>query len=296
MRFDLTDLRLFLAVAEAGSITHGAAEVGLSLAAASERLRDMEAIGGVPLLERNRRGVSPTEAGGALLHHARLILHQMAQMRGEIGRYAKGVRSTVRLLANTAAMTEILPARLSPWLAAHPQVDIELKERSSVDLARSVALGFAEIGVLSSAVDTSGLDLHPFATDRLVVVMARDHALAASRQLAFAELAGEAFLSRGSGALRDYLDAQAARLGLHIRPRIALTGFADICLMTGAGVGVSIVPETAAKRHRKSTDIAIVRLAEDWATRNLSLCVKIGGALTPPAESLLAHLIASGAE
>lgn len=55
MRFDLTDLRLFLAVVEAGSITHGAAAANLSLAAASERLRDMEAVGGVSLLDRGRR-------------------------------------------------------------------------------------------------------------------------------------------------------------------------------------------------------------------------------------------------
>ncbi len=63
MRFDLTDLRLFLAVADTGSITHGAAEVGLSLPAASERLRDMEATGQVLLLERGRRGVALTGAG-----------------------------------------------------------------------------------------------------------------------------------------------------------------------------------------------------------------------------------------
>lgn len=290
MRFDLTDLRLFLAVVEAGSITHGAAEVGLSLAAASERLREMEAVGGVRLLDRSRRGVAPTEAGGALLHHARLILLQMAQMRGEIGRYAKGVRSTVRLLANTAAMTEFLPARLAPWLAANPQVDIELKERPSIDIARNIALGFAEIGVLSDAVDTAGLVLHPFATDRLVVVMARGHALAGARQLRLADVAGQPFLALTGGALQDHLDAQAARVGQYVRPRVALHGFADICLMAGQGVGVAIVPETAARRHRKATGLAVIRLAEDWATRQLALCVKAGEELTQLAQDLLIHL------
>jgi len=289
MRFDLTDLRLFLAVSEAGSITHGAAEVGLSLPAASERLRDMEATGGVRLLDRSRRGVMPTEAGGALLHHARLILHQMAQMRGEIGHYAKGVRSTVRVLANTAAMTEFLPARLAPWLAANPQVDIELKERQSIDIARSVALGFAEIGVLSDAVDTTGLELHPFATDRLVVVTAREHALASTRQVRFADLAGEPFLALAGGALQEHLDAQAARAGLHVRPRISLRSFSDICLMAGSNVGIGIVPETAARRHRKATGIAIIQLAEDWATRRLSLCVNSEQDLTPLARDLLAR-------
>lgn len=292
MRFDLTDLRLFLAVAEAGSITHGAAEAGLSLAAASERLRDMEAVGGVRLLDRSRRGVTPTEAGGALLHHARLILHQMAQMRGEIGQYAQGLRSTIRLLANTASMTEVLPARLAPWLAANPQVDIELKERQSADIARSVALGFAEIGALADAVDTSGLELFPFATDRLVVVMAPDHPLAAERQLQFSDLAGEPFLSLVGGALKEHLDVQAARLGLRIRPRISLTSFSDICLMVGSGVGVGIIPDSAARRLRKTTGVRIVALAEDWAKRRLSLCIRDREGLTPPAQDLLTHLLA----
>jgi molybdate transport repressor ModE-like protein len=131
MRFDLTDLRLFLAIVEAGSITHGAAEAGLSLSAASERLRDMEAIREIMLLSRGGRGVAPTEAGEILAHHARTILHQMARMRGDIGQYARGLRASVRIFANTAATTEFLPGRLAPWMTAHPQIDVELKERQA---------------------------------------------------------------------------------------------------------------------------------------------------------------------
>jgi DNA-binding transcriptional LysR family regulator len=290
MRFDLTDLRLFLAIAEAGSITRGAVEVGLSLAAASERLREMEAAGGVRLLHRGRRGVTPTEAGGALLHHARLILHQMTRMRDEIGHFAKGVRNTIRLLANTAATTEFLPSRLAPWLAAHPQVDIQLKERQSIDIARSVALGFAEIGVLSDAVETTGLALRPFVTDRLVVVTGRGHPLAAMRQVRFADLSGELFLRLSAGALQEHLDAHAAQIGLHLRSRIGLRSFEDICRMAGSDVGIGIVPESAARRCRQAAGIAVTRLADNWATRRLSLCVRADADLTPLAQSLLDHL------
>ena len=74
MRFDLTDLRLFLHVVEAGSITHGAERMHLAIAAASTRIRNMEATLGTPLLHRERLGVQPTEAGRALLHHARVLL------------------------------------------------------------------------------------------------------------------------------------------------------------------------------------------------------------------------------
>ena len=129
MRFDFVDLRLFLAVVDAGSITHGAIAAGLSLPAASERLRAMEIASGVKLLERGRRGVSPTNAGEALAHHAALVQRQMAQMRGELDEHAKGLRTVIRLMAPTAAITEFLPERLAPWMAANPHTDVDLRER-----------------------------------------------------------------------------------------------------------------------------------------------------------------------
>ncbi|MFG1358450.1 LysR family transcriptional regulator [Xanthobacter pseudotagetidis] len=290
MRFDLVDLRLFLAVVEAGSITHGAAEAGLSLPAASERLREMEAAGEARLLERGRRGVVPTAAGEALAHHARAILAQMAQMRGELGRHAKGLRASVRLLANTAALTELLPERLAPFMAAHPQIDVELKERQSVEIARAVAAGFADIGILSAGAETGALALRPFALDRLVAVVPRGDPLAARARVAFADLLERPFVGLMGGALPAHLDARAAAIGGRLRARIGMRTFEGVCRMVGAGVGVSIVPETAARRCRSSCGIATARLAEPWATRRLAVCVRRGDALSPQAEALFAHL------
>lgn len=294
MRFDLIDLRLFLAVVDAGSITRGAAEAGLSLSAASERLRDMEAAGEVMLLKRGRRGVTPSEAGEALAHHARAILHQMARMHGELGHYAKGLRATVRLLANTAAVTEFLPERLAPWMAANPQADVQLKERQSTEIARSIVAGFAEIGILSSAVETDGLTLRPFAIDRLVVVMARAHPLAERSQLRFAELLDQHFIGLAEGALQAHIDAQAGRLGAKLKIRVALRSFDGLCRMAGEGAGIAIVPESAARRCRRSTQVAILRLQEDWASRRLAVCVRSHTELTPPAQSLFEHLAEKG--
>ncbi len=294
MPFDLNDLRLFLAVVDAGSITHGAQEVGLSLPAASERLRAMETAGDVTLLTRGRRGVSPTEAGEALVHHARMIIRQTVQMRAELGTYAKGVRATVRVLANTAAMTEYIPERLAAWMAANPQIDLDLKERQSVEIARSVAAGFAEIGILSDAVEASGLTLGPFATDRLVVVARRDHPIIERTQVRFADLLDERFIGLAGGALQDHIDGQAVKLGAKLKMRVKLRTFDDICRMAGAGVGVGIVPEKAARRCRRAARIAVIRLQEKWAVRRLSVCIRSDGQLTPPAFSLFGHLTGDG--
>jgi molybdate transport repressor ModE-like protein len=176
MHFDLVDLRLFLHVAEAGSITAGAEHAGLSLASASARVRGMEEQAGASLLERGHRGVELTPAGRTLLHHARLVTGQMERMRGELGEYARGLKGHVRLLANTAAAAEFLPEILAAFLAANPSVDVDLDERPSAEVARAVAEGLAEIGIAADHADFSGLVVMPFRTDRLMLVVPRGHA------------------------------------------------------------------------------------------------------------------------
>ncbi len=98
----------------------------------------MEEEAGVASLERDRRGVRLTPAGQMLLHHARLVAGQIERMRGELGEYARGLEGHVRVLANTAATAESLPDALAAFLAINPNVDVELDERPSTEVARAV--------------------------------------------------------------------------------------------------------------------------------------------------------------
>src|SRR3984893_15324041 len=97
IRFDLTDLRLFLQVAGAASIQQAPTREKMPLASASERIRATETALGAPLLERQRRGVRLTPVGSALVHHARIVTQQLETMRGELSDYANGLRGRVRL-------------------------------------------------------------------------------------------------------------------------------------------------------------------------------------------------------
>nr|WP_196107924.1 MULTISPECIES: LysR family transcriptional regulator [unclassified Ochrobactrum] len=290
MRFDLTDLRLFLAVADTGSITHGAAEVGLSLPAASERLRDMEATGQVMLLERGRRGVTLTEAGEALVHHARTVMRQMADMHSELGLHAKAMRTAIRVAANTAAITEYLPAKLAVWMAENPRIDVELKERQSTDIARAVLRGFVEIGILSDAADTTGLERVPFAKDQLVLITAKHHLLASHRRVSFPDILQEQFIGLSAGALQEHIESQASRLGGRLKIRTRLRTFEGVGHMVASGAGIAIIPQTAAQRLRKTLPIATVAISDAWARRNLVIAVRSREELTAAARSLVDHL------
>src|SRR5476649_151322 len=181
MRFDLTDLRLFLHVADSGSITAGARLAHLALPSASERIRGMEAMLDTPLLLRERRGVQATDAGRALLHHARLITRQVDAMQADLAEFAGGLKGRVRLLCNTSAMTEFLPDALAGFVATHPQLTIDLEERLSREIVQAVVDELADIGIVSDAADHAALQTFPFRDDPLVLAMAPDHPLA--RQL-----------------------------------------------------------------------------------------------------------------
>ncbi|MGO4725153.1 MULTISPECIES: LysR substrate-binding domain-containing protein [unclassified Inquilinus] len=296
MRFDLTDLRLFLEVAEAESITGGAARANLALASASARIRGMEEAAGTALLQRGRRGVTPTPAGQAVLHHARLVLQQMQRMRGELGDYAQGLKGHVRILGNTAALTEFLPEPLAEWLAAHPRIDIDLEERPSHAIVEAVAAGLADFGIVADAADgggvsQGGLETLPFRIDRLVLAVPRGHPLARRRRIAFAEVLDEDFVGLGPGsALQEHLGRHAARAGRALKLRVRLGGFDAVCRMVEQGVGLAVVPETAVRRCRRSMAIRAVSLSDPWALRQLTVCVRRLDALPAHARRLVEHL------
>lgn len=297
MHFDLTDLRLFRHVAETGSITAGAARSSLALASASARVRGMEEQVGVPLLERGRRGVALTPAGRALLYHARLVTGQVERMRGELGEYARGLKGHVRLLANTAAASVHLPEILASFLAANPNVDVDLDERPSPEVARAVAEDEAEIGIASDHADLSGLQANSFRTDRLVLIVPRGHALAGRTRIAFAEALGSEFVGlSGDVALGLHLAGHAARVGARLRMRVRVRGLDAACRMAAFGAGVAVIPEAAARQWDGEGRLALIPLEDSWAERRLVVVVRQLDALPAHARRLAEHLLACGGE
>ena len=291
MRFDLADLRLFLNVVEAGSITRGAERTHLAIAAASTRIRNMEEALGTPLLHRERQGTTPTETGRTLAHHARILLQQADRMHGDLGQYAEGIRGQIRLLSNTNALTEFLPEPLSAFLAAHPQINIDLEERLSDEIVAAIADGAADIGIVAGTVETAGLEILPFRTDRFVLVVARHNPLASAERRAFAEVLDCDFVGLDrTSALQRFLSEKAERIGRRLKLRVQLRGFDAVCRLVECNVGIGVVPATTAERHAKTMAIHRIELTDEWALRKLTICVRRREDLPLYAQALVRHL------
>src|ERR1700752_2709571 len=226
MRFDLTDLSLFRTIVEAGSITHGAQRSNLALAAASTRIRNMEETIGVALLTRGRAGVTPTHAGRTLVQHARTMLRQAERLHEDLGAYSGGLAGQIRVLSNTNALTEFLPETLSSFLAAHPNVSVDLEERLSDEIVGLIAEGVGDMGIVAGTVDAGELTTYPFRSDRFVLVVGRDHQLAKKSKIGFAEVLDHDFvgLDRAS-AIQRFLGSKAASIGRPLKLRVQMRSF-----------------------------------------------------------------------
>ncbi|WP_422777012.1 LysR substrate-binding domain-containing protein [Pseudomonas mediterranea] len=291
MHFDLTDLRLYLNILDTGNITAGAARSHLSLAAASARVRAMEASLGTGLLERGRRGVTPTAAGKALAQHARVLLQHAEHLQQDLAEYARGVKGRVRLLCNTSAMSEYLPELLATFLKDHPNLDIDLQELPSSRITHALRQGAADLGVVSDAVDTDDLQTRPFRNDPLVLILPSEHPLADGRAVSFSETLAHDYVGlNASNALAVYLEEQALHTGLRMRIRIRADGFDGMIRMVAHGAGIAIVPRAAIERRPAGRSYRCVSLHETWAQRALLLAARNFEALPAYAKALALHL------
>ena len=169
MRFDLVDLQLFIAVADSRSITGGAMQVHLALASASARIKGLEQAYGTALLKRGRRGVELTAAGESLLDHARIIMHEVEAMQGDLSAYATGARASVHMLANTSGLSEHLPKALAAFLREHSEINVDVEERESIEIAAAIANGAADLGFAAEHALPETFERFLFTEDRLVL-------------------------------------------------------------------------------------------------------------------------------
>lgn len=291
MKYNLTDLRLFIAIAECQSLTHGAERAFLAPSSASHRIKMLEASLGTVLLHRRSRGVELTRAGEIFLRHARQVFARLEQMHSDLAPFAEGVQGHVRLWANTHAIHSYLPNDLAAFLAEHPQVSVNLEEHTSADILTGVARGDAEVGIVAGYDDYQEVDLVPYRADRLVLITDPGHRLATAGSLAFAQVIGEPFVMLHAGsAIHTFTMNTASNMGSHLNVRVQVNSFEAVCRMVAAGVGVGLVPREAVKLSGRQP-VSIIEVEDGWAQRDLKICASSKAPVSSFARALIDHLL-----
>lgn len=294
-RIDLITLSLFIAVAEETSLAKAAEREHLAASAISKRLADLELNFNIRLFDRRPNGMLLTSAGSAFLHHARLIMRNVAELEAELQDFSNGLRGAIRVQANATAMARYLPEDIKSFLALYPEVRIELEESTTSETLRAIAENAVDIGIYGDVIVPAELTSLVYRRDRLALLVPLDHPLAERKGVAFADTVAYAYIGAPKGSSIDTALIRAAGdLGVSLRMNTRTSGFDAISCMVAADLGIAIVPHSVAVSYAEALNVKVLDLEEPWAERKLMVCVRNIDALTPAAAAFLAHLTRRG--
>jgi DNA-binding transcriptional LysR family regulator len=269
-RFDFVSIRLAVACAQTGSLTSAARSCNLVIAAASRRIRELEAALGDTLFERRPRGLVPTAAGHAFVRRGLALLQEMDNLVGELADLRQGIARHIRLSASTAAINQFLPPLLAQYAKLQPGVHVDVEEQTSGQVVAALREGRADIGLFVRGPDTGDLDVREFRRDELILVLPARHPLAGRSPIAFADTLDEQWISLDAGAALLQQQQQAAlAAGRPLRLRMQVRSFDAVGHMVASGLGIAALPKVAAMPIVKAMRLAWRPLADAWAQRTM---------------------------
>ncbi len=243
-------LRIFVAVAEREHVTSAALALGLTQSAVSNAIARLEAEHQVRLFDRIGRGVVLNETGRVFLPEARAVLARAAAAEAVLDDLNHLRRGRVTVFASQTIASYWLPSRLVSFHAAYPNIQLDVSIGNTLEVARAVAAGQIEIGLVEGEIDDPSLVQAEVGADRLLVVVGAGHPLAARASPDWAEMARTPWVLRETGSgTRSSLEAQLRSNGqdpARLPVSLTLPSNEAVLAAVEAGAGATAVSESVA--------------------------------------------------
>lgn len=290
MRYELTDLRVFLAIAQAKSLTGGASDMHLTAPSASYRLKNLEQAMGVSLFERTQKGMALTPAGMTVLRYAQTILGNVERLQSEMVRHTDRTEGHLRVYANSSTLNS-LPAALSRFLAAYPNVNVDLEESLSEETVKAVLDGRADIGLIAGAIETRELESITYGKDELLFIIPPRHPLGLHQKVSLETALSHDLVAIGRKSSNFlFLQQKAEQLGVKPRVRVHAPNFDAVVRCVQEGAGISLVPRSVARPAIEQGIVEGVCLEEVWAMREQRVVLLSMAKLSEYARDFIRHV------
>lgn len=284
MNITLRYLRAALAVARHQSFRLAAGELHLSQPALSLAIAELERNLGVGLFDRSSRMVRTTEIGAAFLATAARLVDDLDVLVKDIGNAARSRRGRVVVACLTSIAGRMMPTLIRECERRYPEMEVELRDELAARVFDLVRFGEADLGVTAQWQDLNEeLTFTALIDDEFHVVFPKGHRFAASKQVAWSEIAGETFIAFATTAgSHSMIDAQLASNRIAFRRSIAVSHLATVTGMLEAGFGISILPRLALPVERHPT-LVHRPLVKPVVHRTIGLVRKKDRSLSPAA-------------
>jgi DNA-binding transcriptional LysR family regulator len=292
---ELRQLATFCSVVESGSLTAASRALGYAQSTVTAQVQGLEASVGAPLLRREGKRVTLTDAGREVYDRARLVIRDVDDIRGALAELKDGLAGEVALGAIESAADTRVPNALAGFLRDRPRVRVRFETGGTTVLARRVAAGELDLAISAMPPSEFGLGFEPLYVERLALLAHEESALGRRRAVRMKDVASERILlTEATCSYNASLRAAAARAGVELDIALESANVATLKRAVQLGMGAAILPlgelETAPSKTRivRIEDgqlrlaIGLVRAKTPASTAAKALAFVLAGALRAP--------------
>jgi DNA-binding transcriptional LysR family regulator len=291
---ELPHLSTFVRAGEQGSFTAAASQLGITQAAVSQRIANLEKDLRVSLFNRRAGRIALTEAGQRLYEYARRILDLHEQARRNLSGFHPAVSGDLSIAASSVPGEYLLPPLLSAFHAEHPQVHVRATVSDSGLVLKDIEKGRATLGLVGQKIDNPDLEYRTIGSDCLVLIVHSRHPSVGRKTVSLTALKGERLIIRepGSGS-RCALEKGLARAGTSLAAlnvTLELGSNAAIKDAVSRGLGVAFLSRLAVRRELGSKELQTVAVKGLDLTRHFYVVFHRRRPL-PPAAAAFLHFL-----
>lgn len=274
---DLMRLQYFAAVAEAGSFSRAAAALHLTQPSLSRQVQLLETEVGQRLLERHGRGVVPTEAGTALLAHARAILELADRARTDMAERQRNPRGRLTIGLPPRVAHVITADLVERFHARFPEAGITIMEGLSIRLREWLVAGRADVAILFDPPPSPQITQETLVREPLVLVSSRP--LPARMKLAEV-VQHPLVMPSAPHALRRLLEAHATPRGHALRLVAEVDSVQTVLSLVARGVADAVLPASAPRLAREAAPLHVALIHAPMVRNKLVLAVPTARPMT----------------
>lgn len=262
-RLSTRQMQMMVAIADAGSMSDAASQLGLTQSALSHRLKEAERLLGAELFARGQRRLNPTQAGRRLLHAARGVLAELERAERDIHRLAVGIEQVVRLGVEACGGYHWLPEGLAAFAESHPNIGVEVVPDISLEPCRALRQGRIDLALVAASHPPIGFEAALLRRDELRLVVPREHALAQRDWVSAEEVAAEPYVAYHTTPEKGREYEQLFSPAGVLPARVISAGVTEAVLaLVRGGLGVSILPAWTLAPHLAQGELASVALTD----------------------------------
>lgn len=283
--------KVFCDLADTESFSKAAERNGITQSAVSQQVRSIEEQFQVRLIDRGRRAFCLTPEGQAFLASSREIVGAYDDLGTRMQKLQEVVSGELRIATIFSIGLHELPPYLKRFRREFPLVEVRMDYRRSAQVYAAVQENRADVGLVAYPASRRGITASVFWRDRLVVICAPSHPLAARRKIALSDLGGEKFIAfEPDLPTRREVDRRLRQAGARVKVAFEFDNIETVKRAVEIESAVSIVPRTSVRSEVEAGQLISLEIAEAEMWRPLGTLVKKSSAGTPALREFLGLL------